>query len=194
MQYRNKNMKPGKILLGLSLMMALALSAQAGKTGGGGTPPPPPPPSGVFVFSYNVGTVGNYHVYAYACQVSAVSSRPSGTVRLGNWWVKDLGPVTGSGTVGCPAPLTVKGQVNSVLGVLFFANASDVGGQAFLHPVVDVQIYTAKYYSGDASIEVITPNDGDADDVGIQLYLGAPFTPFSWDISAYVWDVEPSTW
>ena len=190
MQHRNKKMNKAKILLGLSLMMALTVSVQAGRTGGG----TPPPPSGAFTFTYNVGTVANYHVYGLACQVGAVSTRPSGTVVLGKWWVWDLGPVSGVGTVGCPAPVVPKGQTSSILGALFFADAADVGGQAFVYPVVDVQIYTPKWYNGYASIQVITPVDGDADDSGIQLYWGLPFMPFKWDISAYVWNTEPATW
>ena len=172
-------------------MMAMTSIVQAGKTGGGGTPPPPP---SAFAFTYNVGAEVNYHAYGLACQVSNTTPRPAGTVVLGNWWVWDLGLVTGTGTVGCPAPVAVKGSTIYVRGVLFFAHVSDVGGQAFTHPVVDVQIYTPKVYSGYASIQVITPVDADADDSGIQLYYGAPFTPFGWDISAYVWDVEPATW
>jgi hypothetical protein len=196
MQHKSKNMKKVKILFGLSLMMALAFSVQAGKTsGGGGTPPPPPPtPTGAFTFTYNVGAVANYHVYGLACQVGTVSPRPAGTLVLGNWWVWDLGPVTGTGTVACPRPVVGKGQTSSVLGVLFFADASDIGGQAFAYPVVDVQIFTSKWYNGYASIQVITPADNDSDDSGIQLYWGKPFTPFSWDLSAYVWNVEPATW
>jgi hypothetical protein len=193
MQHRNKGMNKAKILTGLSLMMALTFSVQAGKTSGGGGTPPPPPPSGAFTFTYHVGTVANYHAYGLACQVGALKSRPSGTLVLGKWWVWDLGPVTGMGTLSCPRPLATSGTA-SVLGVLFFADASDLGGQAFAYPVVDVQIYNPRWYNGYASIEVITPADNDSDDTGIQLYWGAPFTPFAWDISAYVWNVEPSTW
>jgi hypothetical protein len=198
MQLKIKNMKTTRILLGLSLMMALTLSVQAGGKTGGGTPPPPPPPppppTGAFTFTYNVGTVANYHVYGLACQVGTVSPRPAGTLVLGNWWVWDLGPVSGTGIVSAPKPVVGKGQTSSVLGVLFFADASDIGGQAFAYPVVDVQIYNPKWYNGYASIQVIPPIDGDADDSGIQLYYGKPFTPFSWDLSAYVWNVEPATW
>ena len=187
MQPIAKKMKTAKMLLGLSLMMALTFSVQAGKTSGGsgGTTT-----SGAFTFTYNVGTVANYHAYGLACQVGAVKTRPSGTVVLGKWWVWDLGPVTGAGTVTCPKPLLA----TSVIGALYFADSSDLGGHAFLYPVVNVEIFTPKYYSGYASIEVITPADGDADDVGIQLYWGLPFSPFAWDISADVWNVEPSTW
>ena len=180
-------MKTVKVLIGLSLMMALTFSVQAGKTSGGsgGTTT-----SGAFNFTYHVGTVANYHAYGLACQVGAVRTRPAGTLVLGNWWVWDLGPVTGTGTVTCPKPVVT----GSAVGVLFFADASDIGGQAFLYPVVDVQIFTPKWYSGYASIEVITPADGDSDDSGIQLYWGVPFTPFAWDISADVWNTEPATW
>lgn len=176
--------------MGLSLLMAFTLTVHAGKTtsgsGSGST--------GTFTFTYNVGTVANYHVYGVACQVGAVSPQPAGTVVLGRWWVWDLGPVTGIGTVACPKPITPKGQTASELGILLFADASDRGGQPFLNPVVDVQIFMPKWYSGYASIEVIPPVDGDADDSGIQLYWGLPFTPFSWDISAYLWNVEPAVW
>jgi len=175
-------------------MMAFTFIVQAGKTGsGGGGSTGGGSMGGAFTFTYNVGTtVANYHVYGLACQVGAVSPRPAGTLVLGNWWVWDLGRVTGTGTVTCPKPVATKGS--SVLGVLLFANAADLGGQAFVDPVVDVQIFAPKWYNGYASIQVITPVDNDADDSGIQLYWGLPFTPFAWDISAYVWNVEPATW
>jgi len=180
-------MKNIKILMALSSMLAFTSVVQAGKT-------PTPTTTGAFTFTYNVGTVVNYHVYGFVCQVGAVSPRPAGTLVLGNWWVKDLGPVTGTGTVTCPKPVVPKGQTSSVLGILLFANAADIGGQAFINPVVDVQIFTPKWYNGYASITVIPPVDNDADDSGITLYWGVPFTPFAWDISADVWNVEPSTW
>jgi hypothetical protein len=185
MAVRKKDMKTAKVLMALSLMMAVTstVQVQAGKT------PPPPQPSGVFTFTYNVGTELNYHAYALACQVSSTTPRPAGTVVLGNWWVRDLGPVAGTNTVGCPAPVAVKGQTTAVLGALYFAHVADVGGQPFVHPVVDVQIYTPKLYNGAAIIEVITPTGG-----GIVLYNGAPFKPFAWNISAYVWDVQPAIW
>ena len=178
-------MKIAKILIGVCLMTALTFSAQAGKgsTGGGGT-------TGAFTFTYNVGAEANYHVYALAAPVGSVKSRPSGTVRLGNWWVKDLGAAIGTGTVSCPKPLVS----TSVIGALYFADTLDIGGQAFLHPVVNVQIFASSWYNGYASIQVIVPIDGDADDGGIQLYWGPRLSPFAWDISADVWDVEPSTW
>jgi len=62
----------------LSIAMASTFMAQAGKTSGGTTT------TGAFTFNYNVGTtVQNYHAYGFACQVGAVSTRPSGTVALG---------------------------------------------------------------------------------------------------------------
>ena len=185
MRQRSKNMKIAKILFGLFLTTALTFSVQAGKTGGGtgGT-------TGAFSFTYNMGTEANYHVYALAAPVSSVKTRPTGTLRLGNWWVKDLGPAIGTGTVSCPKPLVS----TSVIGALYFADTLDIGGQAFLHPVVNVQIFTSSWYNGYASIQVIVPADGDGDDGGIQLYWGPRFTPFAADISADVWDVEPSTW
>jgi len=173
----------------LSIAMASTFMAQAGKTSGGTTT------TGAFTFNYNVGTtVQNYHAYGFACQVGAVSTRPSGTVVLGNCWVWDLGRVTGIGTATCPKPVAIKGQTSSILGALYFADAGDVGGQAFVKPVTEVEIFTSSWYNGYASIQVIPPVDGDADDSGIQLYWGHPFTPFAWDLSAYVWDVEPTTW
>jgi hypothetical protein len=189
-----KTMKTIRILFGLSLMMASTFAVQAGKPSGGGGGTPPPPTSGAFSFKYNVGTVLNYHAYGFACQVGAVKPQPSGTQVLGNWWVWDLGPVTGVGIVTCPKPVAIKGQTSSVLGVLFFANEQDLGGQPFVNPVVDVQIFTPKWYNGYASIEVMPPVDNDSDDKGIQLYYGLPFSPFAWDLSPYVWNVEPSTW
>jgi hypothetical protein len=180
-------MKKAKTLAALSFMIASTFMVQAGKTTGGTT-------LGAFTFNYNVGTVLNYHVYGLVCQVGAVSPRPSGTVVLGNWWVKDLGAVSGSGSVVCPKPVVPKGGSSSVLGALYFANKADLGGQAFVNPVVNVQIFTPNWYNGYASIEVIPPPDNDADDSGIQLYWGVPFNPFSWDISADVWNVEPAGW
>ena len=173
----------------LSVAMACAFMVQAGgKTGGGGGTP-----SGTFTFGYNIGTtVTNYHVFALACQVTAVKSRPSGTVQLGQWYVWDLGHVTGVGKVSCPAPMALRNVTSSVLGVLFFADDHDLGGQAFRKPVVDVQIFTPSWYNGYASIEAIMPIDGDSDDSGIQLYWGPPYSPFAEDISAAVWDVEPA--
>jgi hypothetical protein len=186
---KNRNMKKIKTLIVLSMTTALTFMAQAGKTSGGTTS------TGAFTFGYNVGTVvANYHVYGLVCQVGAVSPRPAGTVVLGNWWVRDLGHVTGTGQVSCPAPIVPKGQTSSILGALFFADAGDVGGQAFAKPVVEVEIFTPKWYSGYASIQVITPIDGDADDNGIQLYWGPRFSPFACDFSDYVWDTEPATW
>ena len=189
MQQTIKNMKRIKTLFGLSLMIAFASPLLAGSSGGSTTTT-----TGAFSFTYHVGTVTNYHVYGVACQVGAISPRPANTVVLGNWWVWDLGKVSGTGTVSCPKPVTPKGVVSSVLGILLFADAADVGGQAYKTPVIDVQIFNAKWYNGYASVQVIPPVDGDADDTGIQLYWGKPFTPFAWDISAYVWNSEPSTW
>lgn len=183
-------MKKIKVLLSLSILLAASSTVvQAGKT-----PPPPPTIQGAFTFSYNVGAVANYHVYGYACQVGAVKPQPAGTVVLGNWWVWDLGAATGVGNVICPKPVVPKGQTSSVLGILFFANAADIGGHPFVNPVIDVQIFTPKWYNGYASIEVMPPPDNDSDDSGIQLYWGLPFHPFSWDLSAYVWNVEPAGW
>src|SRR5207245_1338453 len=110
-----------------------------------------------------------------ACQVGYVSPQPAGTIVLENWWVWDLGPVTGTGTVTCPKPVTPKGQTATVLGILLFANADDVGGQPITNPVVDVQIFTSKLYNGNASIAVVPPVGS-----GIQLYWGKPFQPFAW--------------
>jgi len=160
------------------MMMAFTSPLLAG--GGGGTT------TGAFNFTYNVGSVLTYHAYGLVCQVGAVSPRPSGTVVLGNWWVKDLGPVSGSKTISCPKPVVPKGTTSSVLGVLFFASYKDIGGQPFTHPVVDVQIYNSKWYNGNASIVVIEP-----DNSSLTLYFAAPFSPFAWDLSPYVWDSPP---
>jgi hypothetical protein len=62
--------------------------------------------------------------------------------------------VSGVGTVTCPKPVVSKGQTSSVLGILFFANAADIGGQPFTNPVVDVQIFTPKWNNGYASAYV----------------------------------------
>jgi hypothetical protein len=182
-------MKKIKVLLGLSLMVALTFSVHAGgKTGGTTTTT-----SSGFTFSYKLGTVvTNYHIYAVVSQVGS-GTQPKGTVVLDNWWVKDLGKAAASGTVTCPPPVTPKGTSPSVLGILLFANAKDVGGQPYTNPVIDVQIFTPKWYNGYASIQCMPPIDGDADDSGIQIYWGAPFSPFQADLSAYVWNVEPAT-
>src|SRR5690242_11773224 len=133
MQHRTENMKKAKLLLGLSLMMALTPFVQAGGSTSGTTT------TGAFSFQYNVGTVLNEHVYAFAAQVGAIA-QPKGTVRLGQWYEWDLGAVTGSGTVSCPAPIAIRGQTASCLGILIFANKADVGGQAFLYNSVQVEI------------------------------------------------------
>jgi hypothetical protein len=172
MQHKTKNMKAMKFLMGLSVMMAFTSSVLAGGT----------TTSSGFTFSYKLGTVTNYHAYAVVCQVGT-TTQPRGTVMLGSWWVKDLGKTAASGTVTCPPPVTPKGTSPSVLGILLFANAVDVGGQPYTHPVVDVQIFTAKWYNGYASIQVIQP----VTDTGLQLYWGPPFSPFSWDLSPDVW-------
>jgi hypothetical protein len=100
--------------------------------------------------------------------------------------VWDLGSVTGTGTVNCPKPITPKGQPASDLGILFFADASDVGGDGrnavFTHPVGDVQIYTPKWYNGNAFVGIIEP-----DGSGLTLYYGPPFLPFYWDLSPYLY-------
>lgn len=182
MQHRNKNMKKLNYLIALSLMMAFTSVVHAGKTGGstggttGGTTT-----SGGFTFQYNVGTVLNYHAYGVAGQIGSIT-QPRGTLKLGQWYVWDLGAVAGVGTVTCPQPVTPKGQLPSCLGLLVFANKADVGGQAFLHPSVDVEIFTPKWYNGYASIGVVAP-----DGTGTTLYWGLPFSPFAWDISAYLW-------
>src|SRR5690242_6471007 len=123
MQHKTKNMKAMKFLMGLSVMIALTSSALAGGT---------TTPSG-FTFSYKLGTVTNYHGYAVVSQVGS-GTQPRGTVVLGNWWVKDLGKAASSGTFTCPPPVTPKGTTSSVLGILLFANALDVGGKPYTHP------------------------------------------------------------
>lgn len=163
-------------------MMAFTPLVHAGKSSGGTTTT-----TGAFNFTYNMGTVMNYHVYGIACQVGTVSPQPKGTVTLGTWWVWDLGRATGVGTVSCPKPIVPKGTQSSVLGILLFANVNDIGGQPLLFPAVDVQIFNSKWYNGYASIEVMEPNGS-----GLQLYWGPPFTPFSWDLSPYVYDVVPA--
>jgi hypothetical protein len=182
-------MKKTKILLALSFVTAFGFMAQAGKTGGsGGTTL-----TTAFSFTYNVGTVTNYHAYGVAAQVGYLKTQPAGTITLENFWVWDLGPVHGSGTVNCPKPVVATGGTAGVLGILLFANASDVGGQAIKCPVVDVQIFTPKLYNGYASLVCAPPIDNDKDDSGITIYWGPPNKPFSRDISAYVWNVEPAT-
>lgn len=167
-----------KMLLGLSIVMALTSPLLAG---GGGTTTT----TGAFNFTGNVGTVLTYHAYGFVCQVGSMK-QPSGTLRLGNWYVKDLGPVSGTKTISCPKPTVPKGTTSSVLGVLFYASSKDIGGQPFTHPVVDVQIYDSRWYNGNASIQVIEP-----DGSGLSLYFAAPFSPFAWDLRPYIWDSPP---
>ena len=155
-------------------MMALTPLVHAGGSSGGTTT------SGAFSFQYTVGPVLNEHVYAFAAQVGAIA-QPKGTVRLGQWYVWDLGSVTGSGIVSCPAPIAIKGQTASCLGILVFANKADVGGQAFKYNSVQVEIFTPKWYNGDASIEVVYPNN-----TSTQLYFGLPFKPFAYNLTGYL--------
>ena len=171
MQHKTEKMKKAKLLLGLSLMMALTPLVHAGGSSGGTTT------TGGFSFQYTVGSVPNEHVYAFVAQVGAVA-QPKGTVRLGNWYVKDLGAVSGTGTVSCPAPLAIKGQTASCLGILIFANKADVGGQPFVYNSVQVEIFTPKWYNGYASISVAYP-DGTSN----QLYWGLPFKPFAYNLT-----------
>jgi hypothetical protein len=182
MQHITEKMKKAKFLLGLSLMMALTPLVHAGKTGGGGTTggTTPPPTAAAFSFQYTVGTVLNFHAYGFAAQVGAIA-QPSGTLRLGNWYVWDLGAVTGTGIVTCPQPLAIKGQTASCLGILVFANKADIGGQAFQYPTAQVEIFTPKWYNGYASISVVEP-DGTSN----QLYWGLPFKPFAYNLSSYL--------
>src|SRR5262249_55471557 len=153
------HMKTTKALLALTFVTAFAFVAQAGKTSGGTTL------TTVFTFNYNVGTVTNCHAYGVAAQVGYVRTQTAGTILLGKFWVWDLGPVHGSGTVNCPKPLVSTGGTAGVLGILLFANASDVGGQPSTRNIVDVQIFTPKVYNGYASIAVVPPTGS-----GIQLY------------------------
>jgi hypothetical protein len=175
-------MKKTKVLLALSFLTASGFMAQAGKTGGG-TSGGGTTLTTVFSFNYNVGTVTNCHAYGVAAQVGYVSPQPAGTITLENFWVWDLGPVHGSGTVNCPKPVVATGGTSGVLGILLFANKNDVGGQPSTHNIVDVQIFTPKVYSGYASISVVPPTGS-----GTQLYWGKPYSPFSRDLSAYVSD------
>src|SRR5262249_26771298 len=135
------HMKKTKILLALTFLTAFAFVAQAGKTSGGTTL------TTVFSFNYNVGTVTNYHAYGVAAQVGYVATQPAGTIMLENFWVWDLGPVHGSGTVNCPKPLVTTGGTAGVLGIILFANKNDVGGQPSTHNIIDVQIFTPKVYN-----------------------------------------------
>src|SRR5258708_40347445 len=129
--------------------MAFTFAVQAGKSGGGTTT------TGGFTFSYNVGTVANYHAYGVACQVGYVSPQPKGTIVLENYWVWDLGPVTGTGKVACPKPVVPKGQSSSVLGLLLFANAAAIGAHATPHPVVLARVFKPQRHSGDARLAVV---------------------------------------
>jgi len=158
-----------------------------------GKPPLLSPTGTAFTFSYNVGTtVTNYHAYGMACQIVFVTTQPSGTIILGEWYVWDLGKVTGTGTVVCPHLITPRGFPESEPGILFFADARDTGGdgtQIFTHPIADVQIFNKKYYNGYASIEMIEPPlfpELDPSYTGLQIYWGPPFTPFYWDLSPYI--------
>ena len=158
-------------------MMAFTSVVHAGKTGGstGGTTT-----SGGFTFQYNVGTALNYHAYGMAGQIGSIS-QPRGTLKLGQWYVWDLGAVTGIGTVTCPQPVAIKGQTATCLGLLIFANKADVGGQAFQYTSAQVEIFTPKWYNGYASIAIVNP-----DGTGTQLYWGLPLNPFSWDLSSWL--------
>jgi hypothetical protein len=136
--------------------------------------------SGGFTFSYNVGTsVTNYHAYGVAIQVyphGILQPQPPGTVILGYWYVWDLGPVSGTGTVNCPQVMTLKGERLYDRGILFIASAHDVGGDGstavFTHPVGDIQVIIGK--PDYDYVEIIEP-----DDTGLQLYYGPAFSPFT---------------
>jgi hypothetical protein len=169
-QHKTKNMKNMKFLIGLSLMMAFTSMVHAGKTGGTTTT------TGGFTFQYTVDTVG-YHAYGMAGQVGKIT-RPKGTLVLGQWYVWDLGAVSGVGKVTCPKPVTARGVTVSCLGLLFLASTADVGGQAFRYPSAQVEIFTPQYYNGYASIAIVQP-----DGTGAQLYWGLPFSPFAWDFT-----------
>src|SRR6266404_932864 len=108
-----------KTILGVLLGVLITMPVFAGNSGG-------------FTFSYNVGTtVANYHAYGVAIQVyphGILQPQPPGTVIFGYWYVWDLGPVSGTGTVTCPQVMTLKGQKAYDEGILYIASANDVGG------------------------------------------------------------------
>lgn len=131
--------------------------------------------STAFTFNYDVGTVQGYHAYAYAAGVA--KPQPAGTVLLLNYWVWDLGPVSGTGTVAVPSP--VRDRNLDIIGAVWFANEVDVGGNPWTHPAIDVRIFTSKWYGGAASIQ--------DDFTGTDIFFGAPFSPFGWDLTPYVW-------
>jgi len=139
------------------------------------------PSNSGFTFNYNVGsTVTNYHAYALAIQIGF--PQPANTVPFLNWYVWDLGPVSGSGSVFCPSQIPVKGTAQENKGFLFFADASDTGGQDNIHPVAEATEYVPRVMNGDYIVDIIYSRSS-----GLILYDGPPFSPFAWDFSAYLW-------
>lgn len=177
----------GTIIIGALVATTAVYAGKGGGHGGGGGSWPS---STSFTFNYNVGTTAtNYHAYGVAGQVGTIT-QPANTVILIHWYVKDLGAVTGTGLVSCPAEASFPS-----MGILLFADAADIGGDgsqetnAFPIPMVINQ-------SGTATIQIDLQQDNDSDDPGVALsypvlYNGPLFTNFGWDISGYVWNVEP---
>lgn len=186
-------------LLGVSLMV----SAFADKPHKGGFKASPNghgggswPTSTAFTFDYNVGTIGtNFHAYGVAGQVGLID-QPANTSILIFWYVDDLGPVTGTGTVSCPAEELYPGT-----GILMIADADDIGGdgssETNVNPIAMIEVSGGKH-NQTATIQIALPQDGDFDDPGVStnnypvLYNGPIFTPFSWDLSSWIWNVEPA--
>lgn len=175
------------VILTSALLITSALAAKAGHHGGGGGGSWPSKTA--FTFNYNVGTTAtNYHAYGIAGQVGLIP-QPTNTVILVFWYVKDLGPVSGTGSVACPAELLYPST-----GILLFANASDTGGDGtqenYTNPIPMVQVT-----SGTATIQIALPHDNDSDDPGVGPYPvpynGPVFSPFGWDLTQWVWNVEP---
>lgn len=173
--YKQFMQKPLKTIMGALSGMLVTTSALAAN------------PTG-FTFNYNVGTViTNYRAYGVAIQVwpgGVLQPQPAGTVIFGYWYVWDLGPVSGSGTVKCPPILVQKGTKASDEGILFIGSANDVGGDGttvnWTHPVANMQVLIGK--PNYDYVEIIEP-----DLTGIELFYGPAFSPFGWDLSPYLW-------
>lgn len=163
--------------LGLTslLFAALTFSAFAGKpTGENGKT------GTAFTFNYNIGAVTNYHAYGFVCSAGFVSPQPANTVTLVNWWVTDLGPVSGSGTVACPNALVIRHQNSNVVGMLLFSDADNVAiAPNYITPVAMVILQT----DGNVSIQVADPGG-----TGPEVFFGPFFSPFGWDLSPYLWN------
>lgn len=188
-------------IFGVAAMLAVSMffgtTAQAAKSGGTTWPG-----KTLYTFTYNIGTVTNYHAYIEAGACHLLPEQPTNTIILAHYWyVKDLGPISGTGTVACPGQIQFPSTGN-----IFLAEASDTGGPAlpddtFTYPIAMIQVTTGR--SGFSSVQVVFSPKTVCDSLGQNCYLKTPgvsllntvpLTSFSYDVSAYLWNVMPTNW